>query len=175
MNFSNAFAAYRFSCCLSCVAIPASAAGAVAVVHAGAKRRSSWRLRHRRPLPRKAQSPVLRQDVNLVNVLFSVFDKNNKIVANMERGDFTVFDDNAKQDIRFFSHQSDLPLRVGLLMDTSNSIRQRLEFGAAGADRFYFQRHSQGQRPGLSDVGGRSARRWCRTSPRTCSACATLF
>ena len=84
------------------------------------------------------QSAVLRQEVNLVNVLFSVFDRSNKVVSNLSRADFDVYDDNAKQDIRFFSRQTDLPLRVGLLLDTSNSIRQRLEFEQQAAVDFLF-------------------------------------
>ncbi len=43
---------------------------------------------------------MLRQDVNLVNVLFSVFDKNNKVIGNLGRGDFQIFDDKMHQDIR---------------------------------------------------------------------------
>ncbi len=88
--------------------------------------------------PAQDQSAVLRQDVNLVNVLFSVTDRNNKVVADLERGDFQVFDDKQRQDIRFFSRQTDLPLRVGLLLDTSNSIRPRFDFEKQAAIDFLF-------------------------------------
>ena len=64
----------------------------------------------------------------MVNVLFSVFDKRNKLVSDLTKDDFSVSDDNVRQEIRFFSRQTDLPLRIGLLLDTSNSIRQRLQF-----------------------------------------------
>jgi Ca-activated chloride channel homolog len=78
--------------------------------------------------PPAVQAPPLRQTVTLVNVLFSVFDKRDRLVSDLTRDDFSVLDDNVAQQVRFFSRQTDLPLRVGLLIDTSNSIRQRLQF-----------------------------------------------
>jgi VWFA-related protein len=88
------------------------------------------------PLP--PETGAIRRNVNLVDVLFTVFDRHDRIVANLSKKDFMVFDDNAQQEIRFFSRQSDLPLRVGLLLDTSNSIRQRLQFEQQAAINFLF-------------------------------------
>ncbi len=76
--------------------------------------------------------------VNLVDVLFTVLDRRNKLVPSLDKGDFKVFDDNVPQDIHFFSRQSDLPLRIGMLMDTSNSIRDRLKFEQDAANNFLF-------------------------------------
>jgi len=76
--------------------------------------------------------------VNLVDVLFTVLDRRNKLVAGLEKQDFKVLDDNVPQDIRYFSKQSDLPLRIGMLMDTSNSIRDRLKFEQDAANNFMF-------------------------------------
>jgi Ca-activated chloride channel family protein len=76
--------------------------------------------------------------VNLVDVLFTVLDRRNKLISNLEQRDFKVLDDNAPQDIRYFSKQTDLPLRIGMLMDTSNSIRDRLKFEQDAADNFLF-------------------------------------
>jgi len=73
-------------------------------------------------------SDAIRRDVNLVDVLFTVFNKQNKIVSTLNESDFKVADDGQPQRILFFNRQGDLPLRVGLLMDTSNSIRSRLKF-----------------------------------------------
>jgi Ca-activated chloride channel family protein len=84
------------------------------------------------------QGASIRQNVNLVDVLFTVFNNKNKIVSNLEQADFKVFDDNLPQEIRFFSRQTDLPLRVGLLLDTSNSIRERLKFEQQAATDFLF-------------------------------------
>src|SRR5579871_230351 len=80
----------------------------------------------------------IRTDVNLVDVLFTVMDRKNKMVSDLSQGNFQVFDDNKPQQIRFFSQQTDLPLRVGLLLDTSNSIRQRLQFEQEAAIDFLF-------------------------------------
>jgi VWFA-related protein len=76
--------------------------------------------------------------VNLVDVLFTVLDRRNKLVSSLEKQDFKVLDDNIPQDIRYFSKQSDLPLRIGMLLDTSNSIRDRLKFEQDAANNFLF-------------------------------------
>jgi VWFA-related protein len=76
--------------------------------------------------------------VNLVDVLFTVLDRRNKLVPTLEKQDFRVLDDNIPQEIRYFSKQSDLPLRIGMLLDTSNSIRDRLKFEQDAADNFLF-------------------------------------
>jgi Ca-activated chloride channel family protein len=81
---------------------------------------------------------TFRIPVNLVDVLFTVLDRRNKLVPTLEKGDFKIFDDNVSQDIRFFSRQSDLPLRIGMLLDTSNSIRDRLKFEQDAANNFLF-------------------------------------
>src|SRR5580704_4369778 len=49
-----------------------------------------------------------------------------------------LFDDNVPQDIRYFSRQNDLPLRIGMLLDTSNSIRDRIKFEQDAANNFLF-------------------------------------
>ena len=83
-------------------------------------------------------SQAIRRDVNLVDVLFTVFNKQNKIVSTLNESDFRVTDDGQPQRILFFNRQSDLPLRVGLLMDTSNSIRSRLKFEQEAAIDFLY-------------------------------------
>jgi Ca-activated chloride channel homolog len=87
--------------------------------------------------PQKSQTTIP-VTVNLVDVLFTVLDRRNKLVPNLEKQDFKVIDDNIPQDIRYFSKQSDLPLRIGMLMDTSNSIRDRLKFEQDAANNFLF-------------------------------------
>ena len=86
------------------------------------------------PAPPQEQEPTrqdqgkITQTVNLVDVLFTVLNHRNKLVPDLEKVDFKILDDNKPQTIRYFSRQTDLPLRIGLLMDTSNSIRDRLKF-----------------------------------------------
>jgi Ca-activated chloride channel family protein len=90
------------------------------------------------PEPPLNAKQSIRQNVNLVDVLFTVLNKQNKIVGDLNRDNFKVFDDGAEQDIRFFNRQTDMPLRVGLLMDTSNSIRDRLKFEQQAAIDFLY-------------------------------------
>jgi len=84
----------------------------------------------------QSQTIILR--VNLVDVLFTVLDRRNKLVPSLEKPDFKVLDDNVSQEIRYFSRQSDLPLRIGMLLDTSNSIRDRIKFEQDAANNFLF-------------------------------------
>lgn len=84
------------------------------------------------------QQPTFRTEVNLVDVLATVLDRRNKLVPELEKGDFKITDDNAAQEIRYFSKQSDLPLRIGMLLDTSNSIRDRIKFEQEAAVDFLY-------------------------------------
>ncbi len=96
------------------------------------------------PAPPASQEPIQKSQtvipvqVNLVDVLFTVLDRRNKLVPALEKQDFKVTDDNAVQEIRHFSKQSDLPLRIGMLLDTSNSIRDRIKFEQDAANNFLF-------------------------------------
>lgn len=90
------------------------------------------------PAPESNGTPPIRQNVSLVDILFTVLNRQNKIVADLNKENFRVFDDNAEQEIRFFNRQTDLPLRVGLLLDTSNSIRDRLQFEQQAAIDFLY-------------------------------------
>ena len=90
------------------------------------------------PEPTYTSGQSIRQNVNLVDVLFTVLNRQNRIVADLNSENFRVFDDDAPQPIRFFNRQTDMPLRVGLLLDTSNSIRDRLKFEQEAAINFLF-------------------------------------
>src|SRR5207247_2779670 len=82
--------------------------------------------------------------VNLVNVLFTVRDKKDRMVLDLTKDDFRVLEDNKPQSITNFSRETDLPLRIGILVDTSNSIRERLHFEQEAAIDFL----SETLRPG---------------------------
>src|ERR1700751_1188767 len=84
------------------------------------------------------KGPTIKIPVNLVDVLFTVLNRRNKLISTLEQKDFKVLDDNVPQDIRYFSKQTDLPLRIGMLLDTSNSIRDRLKFEQDAANNFLF-------------------------------------
>jgi Ca-activated chloride channel homolog len=87
------------------------------------------------------------KEVNLVDVLFTVLNRRNKLVPDLEESDFKVFDEGKPQEIRYFSKQTDLPLRIGMLLDTSNSIRERIKFEQDASVSFLFSvlRHNKDQ------------------------------
>ncbi len=73
-----------------------------------------------------AQQPTFSSNVKVVNVLATVRDKQGQIVRNLTKDDFAIEEDGRPQQIRYFSQQSDLPLLVGLLIDTSGSERRMI-------------------------------------------------
>lgn len=87
---------------------------------------------------------TIRVPVNLVNVPFTVTDKKDRMVLDLTKDDFHLLEDNVPQTISNFSRESDLPLRIGILIDTSNSIRERLRFEQEAAIDFL----SETVRPG---------------------------
>jgi VWFA-related protein len=86
--------------------------------------------------PPPTDSKTIRVRVELVNVLFTVTDKKNRLVLDLTKDDLHVLEDNKPQAIRFFSRESDLPLRIAILIDTSNSVRDRLRFEQEAAVDF---------------------------------------
>ncbi len=93
------------------------------------------------PPPTAGQRPAdqtIRKNVELVDVVFSVLNRRQKFVTDLQQQDFRVLEDGQLQDVKFFSRQTDLPLRVALLLDTSNSIRERLKFEQEAAIEFLY-------------------------------------
>jgi VWFA-related protein len=72
------------------------------------------------------QDTTFSTDVNVVNVFATVRDKQLKIVNSLAADDFVLTEDGRPQKIRYFSQESDLPLTLGLLIDTSLSQRNVL-------------------------------------------------
>jgi VWFA-related protein len=77
-------------------------------------------------LSQTQQKPDISVDVKLVNVLATVRNKKGEIVRNLTKDDFTLDEDGRPQTIQYFSQESDLPLTLGLLVDTSMSQRSVL-------------------------------------------------
>ena len=82
---------------------------------------------------------VIRKRVDEVNVVFTVTDKREHFVKDLTQNDFRVVDDNKPANIEFFSRETNLPLRVGLLIDASNSVRDRFKFEQESAIEFLNQ------------------------------------
>jgi VWFA-related protein len=80
---------------------------------------------------------TIRVPVNEVRVIFTVTDKHGRYIKDMKKNDFKVIDDRKPADqIRSFRSETDLPLQVGLLVDASNSIRDRFKFEQEAAVEF---------------------------------------
>src|SRR5579863_3495461 len=75
-------------------------------------------------------------DVTRVNMLFTVTDKKGRFVTDLKKSDFEVIETKRSQPIMEFSAESDLPLRLAVLIDTSNSIRDRFKFEQEAASEF---------------------------------------
>jgi VWFA-related protein len=77
--------------------------------------------------------------VDEVNVVFTVTDKRGKFVKDLKQNDFQVMDDSRQGTVRSFRSETNLPLRVGLLIDASNSVRDRFKFEQEAAIEFLNQ------------------------------------
>jgi VWFA-related protein len=83
---------------------------------------------------------TIRATTNEVNVVFTVTDKHGRRITDLKQGDFRVLDDNKPpQEIRSFHAETNLPLQVGLLIDASNSVRDRFKFEQQSAIEFLNQ------------------------------------
>jgi len=69
----------------------------------------------------KAQTPTIKTEVDLVNLFATVRDKNKRVVTDLKQDDFKVFEDGHEEKISFFAKEMQLPITLGLLLDTSGS------------------------------------------------------
>ncbi len=88
---------------------------------------------------RAQQEPVFSTEVKVVNVLASVRTKKGEIIRDLSRDDFTLLEDGRPETIKYFARQSDLPLTIGLMVDTSISQRRVLDAERTASFRFLDQ------------------------------------
>jgi Ca-activated chloride channel homolog len=87
-----------------------------------------------------ADVPRIVVGTNEVNVVFTVTDKHGKLITDLKQADFHFVDDNKPAvEIRSFSAETNLPLQVALLIDASNSVRDRFKFEQESAIEFLNQ------------------------------------
>src|SRR5262244_1451985 len=89
--------------------------------------------------PDAVDEPILtiRKRVDEVNVLFIATDRHGKFVRNLNQTDFSILDDHKPvQSIVNFRRETDLPIEMGLLVDTSASVRSRFDFEKQAAVGF---------------------------------------
>jgi len=108
-----------------------AAAGTFAAVLASGQQKTAP------PPVQQADEPArISVDVTRVNMLFTVTDKKGRFVTDLAREDFEVVEGKKPQTIAEFTSESDLPLRLGILIDTSNSVRDRFRFEQDAAAEF---------------------------------------
>lgn len=74
----------------------------------------------------QGQTPIIKTEVSLVNLFATVRDKNKRIVTDLKQEDFKVYEDGHEEKISFFSKEMQLPITLGLLLDTSGSEQNML-------------------------------------------------
>src|SRR5450756_2327760 len=103
-----------------------------------------WAAEQKPVVQQPVQQPVVQADeptriqvdVTRVSLLYTVTDRKGRFVTNLTKDDFEVIDSKKPQNILEFNAESDLPLRLGILIDTSNSIRERFKFEQDAAIEF---------------------------------------
>ncbi len=85
----------------------------------------------------QADEPTLKVEVNVVNIFFTVQDKQGGLVPGLTKDDFTVFEDGKQQTIRYFNKESDLPITMGLLIDVSPSQGNLIDIEKQAASQFF--------------------------------------
>lgn len=89
-------------------------------------------------LPARMSDQTYRISVDLVNVLCSVFDRDtNTFVTNLTQADFSAYEDGKKQEIKNFAKETNLPLTIAMLIDTSDSVAPKLKFEQEAAIGFF--------------------------------------
>ena len=78
-------------------------------------------------------------NVDLINVLFTVTDKRGRLVTDLDKKEIKLFEDSKPQAITNFSKETDLPLTIAMLIDTSTSIRDRFKFEQEAASDFLYR------------------------------------
>jgi VWFA-related protein len=113
--------------------VPLAAAGVIAIAVAAAGQDPA------KPAGQVLQSDEATRitvDVTRVNLLFTVTDKKGRFITDLGKDDFEVVEGKRRQTISEFTAESDLPLRLGILIDTSNSVRERFKFEQEAARQF---------------------------------------
>jgi VWFA-related protein len=90
--------------------------------------------------PSDVGTPTIVTHVNEVSLIFTVNDRHGHYIPNLNQSDFALLDDQkAPARVNSFHQQINLPLRVGILIDTSSSIRSRFQFEQQSATEFLLQ------------------------------------
>jgi Ca-activated chloride channel family protein len=91
-----------------------------------------------------AQESTFRVDVSLVRILATVKDNSGRLVGNLEKEDFTIFDNGAPQQVAVFERRTEQPLLVSLLIDNSGSTAKDLKYEIESVNRFVHALFTEG-------------------------------
>jgi Ca-activated chloride channel homolog len=90
-------------------------------------------------LPARISDQTYRVSVDLVNVFCSAYNKDTKsYVTSLMRDDFIILEDGKPQEVRNFARETNMPLKIALLFDTSQSVAPKLKFEQAAATNFFY-------------------------------------
>ncbi|HYL74765.1 MAG TPA: VWA domain-containing protein [Bryobacteraceae bacterium] len=78
----------------------------------------------------------IKVDVDLVNVLATVYDKRGVLVTDLKQEEFEIREDGKPQEIKYFARETSLPLTIALLLDVSGSVRRFIDAEKETAARF---------------------------------------
>lgn len=107
--------------------------------HAGAQSAGPLSVETRSREQQNTPQALYKARVDLVNVIFTVTDRSKKFVNNLTQADFEVFEDGVAQQIQYFSNFSktgEVPLTIALIIDTSGSVKDKLQFEIDTASEF---------------------------------------
>jgi len=116
--------------------VPLAAAGVLAAAAWAGQQNPVPPAKQTQPVERADEPTRIQVDVTRVNMLFTVMDKKGRFVTDLDKNDFEVIENKRPQTIQEFSAETDLPLRLGILIDTSNSVRERFKFEQEAASEF---------------------------------------
>ncbi len=86
--------------------------------------------------PAQSQEPVIKVNVRLVHMLVTVKDAAGQLVGSLNKSDFAVYDNGVKQDIAVFDRETEQPLSVAMMVDTSASTGIELRYELDSVSRF---------------------------------------
>ena len=92
------------------------------------------------PSAQSQGAPIFRQDVDQVVLYAAVYDENGELVTGLQQEDFTVFEDKVKEGITYFG-RDDVPSTSGIVMDTSGSMRNKINLVVEAAKLFVTRNH----------------------------------
>ena len=89
--------------------------------------------------PAEGPSSTIRVEVNLVNLLATVRDKHGALINKLTKDDFILTEDRQPQQIKYFEHETDVPLTIGLLVDVSGSQAGLIDSERQAASQLFSQ------------------------------------